>query len=132
MRLRVTTCSPRRMAMVGECVPFAPTARCPRGADELAASGERGVFAVGPLRRRLDRRTRLRLQRKGLGVDGGAAKVLPADTTLEAQKARVVVDFGEAVVEGGRTVGGEIIEIDLEQVGNDFRVARVGFATFAD
>ena len=89
-------------------------------------------IAVGPLPRTLDRRTRLGIQRKALDVDARTAQVLPADTTVQGEDARVVVDFGEAFLEDGHAVGGEIIEVDLKHAGDRYRIARVGFAVFAD
>ena len=44
----------------------------------------------------------------------------------------MVIDFGEAVIEEGHAVGGEILEMDLTSQGDDDKLERLGFAAFAD
>jgi hypothetical protein len=87
---------------------------------------------LGPYRHSTRRSLKMHLTQKGQAVDAGAAEVLPTDTSGRGDEARVVVDFGKALVENGHATGGEIIEIDLKQERGDYRVARVGFAAFAD
>ena len=72
------------------------------------------------------------LNRKALAVKPRAAKVVPDDTSTTGGRARVVIDFGKAVIEDGHAVGGEILEMDLRSQGDDYKVARLGFAVFAD
>lgn len=52
--------------------------------------------------------------------------------SITNDRARVVIDFGEAVLEDGHAVGGEILEMDLESQGDNYKVERLGFAAFAD
>jgi hypothetical protein len=99
-----------------------------RAACERRAKG----LLLGPYRHSTPRALKLRRTHKGLAVDAAAAEVLPADTSGTGDEARVVVDFGKALVENGHAVGGEIIEVDLKREHGDYRVARVGFAVFAD
>jgi hypothetical protein len=60
------------------------------------------------------------------------AKVVPDDTSRTGDRARVVIDFGEATLEDGHAIGGQILETHLTSQGDDYKVARLGFAVFAD
>lgn len=75
---------------------------------------------------------RLSALAKASMIDLGSARILPADTTGTGTRARVVIDFGKAVVESGQAVGGQVLEMDLRVERGDYRVTRVGVATFAD
>jgi hypothetical protein len=74
------------------------------------------------------------LERKALGVDPREARVLPDDTSTSdsGDQARVVIDFGEAVIEDGHAVGGQVLELDLKRRHDEYRVAHLGFAAHAD
>ena len=43
-----------------------------------------------------------------------------------------MIDFDKAILEDGHAVGGEILEMDLISQGDNYKVARLGFAAFAD
>jgi hypothetical protein len=89
-------------------------------------------LVLGPYRHVTPQTLRARLERKGAAVDAATAAVLPEDTEVTDGEARVVVDAGRALVEDGHAVGDEVIEIDLKRERERWRVARVGFASFAD
>jgi hypothetical protein len=72
------------------------------------------------------------LERKALAVQPRTAKVVPDDTSITEDRARVVIDFGKAFIEDGHAVGGEILELDLKSQGDEYKVARLGFAVFPD
>jgi hypothetical protein len=72
------------------------------------------------------------LERKALAVKARTAKVVSDDTSTTDDRARVVIDFGEAVLEDGHAVAGEILEMDLTSHGDSYKVERLGFAVFAD
>lgn len=96
---------------------------CERRAEGLAIDPP--PPSVGPGSRR-------GLKRKALAVKPRTAKVVPDDTSITDDRARVVIDFGEAILDDGHAVGGEILEMDLTSQGDDYQVARLGFAAFAD
>jgi hypothetical protein len=87
---------------------------------------------VGPYRRSTPPEVEVRQTRKGQAVDAAAAEVLRADTSGTGDEAGVWVDFGKARFENGHAAGGEILVIGLKQERGEDRVARVGFASFAD
>jgi hypothetical protein len=65
-------------------------------------------------------------------VDPKRTRILSADTSADGDRARVVADFGKAKVEDEHATGGTVIEFDLQGDGDEYKVARVGFAAFAD
>jgi hypothetical protein len=71
-------------------------------------------------------------RRKLSAADLTAAKVLPEDTSADGTRARVVVDYGEAVIDSGHAVSGKILEFDLRMEGGRYKVGRVGAAVFVD
>jgi len=72
------------------------------------------------------------LNRKALAINPRAVELVHDDTSSTPDQARVVIDFGEAMIEDGHAVGGEILEMDLTSQGDDYEVARLGFAAFVD
>ena len=101
------------------------------GGREACEHRAKGLL-LGPYRHSTPQTLKMRLTRRGQAVDAAAARILPADTSVTGDDARVVVDFGNAFIEDGRASGGDVIEIDLKLERGDYRVARVGFASFAD
>jgi hypothetical protein len=89
-------------------------------------------LAVDPPPPRVGPGLRHRLKKKALAVNPRAASVVPDDTSTTPDQARVVIDFGKAMIEDGHAVGGEILEMDLKSQGDDYKVARLGFAAFVD
>lgn len=89
-------------------------------------------LAIDPPPPRVGPGLRRGLTRKALAVKPRTAKVVPDDTSITGDRARVVIDFGKAVVEDGHAVGGEILEMDLKSHGDNYKVARLGFAVFPD
>jgi hypothetical protein len=89
-------------------------------------------LAIGPPLAGASRAARRRMEKKAAAVDPHQAKMLPADTSTSDKKARVVIHYGDAVVEDGHAVAGEILEMDLQMQGDEYRVARLGFAAFVD
>ena len=75
---------------------------------------------------------RRKWRRKAQSIDPRAIDVLTPDTTADDRSARVVLDYGDALIEAGSAVGGTILELDLRYTGDEHRVDRLGFATFAD
>lgn len=65
------------------------------------------------------------------GSDLAAAEVLPGDTSGRGSTARVVADYGEAVLDFGHAVAGKILEVDLRMEDGRYKVRRVGAAVFA-
>jgi hypothetical protein len=103
-----------------------------RWGGRIACEHRAKGLLLGPYRHVTPHRLKMRLARKGQAVGAAAARVLPVDTSGTDDDARVVVDYGRAYVKDGHAYGGEIIEIDLKYEAGDYRVARVGFAEFAD
>jgi hypothetical protein len=103
-----------------------------RWGGEAGCKREAKGIAIDPPRAGVSKVVRGRLQKKAATVRPGAAKVLPSDTSTTDETARVVIDYGEAMLEDGHAVGGEILEMELELQGEEYRVAGLGFAAFAD
>jgi len=61
-----------------------------------------------------------------------ASRVVTHDTTGSGAKARVVIDYGQAVIEAHTAVGGTIIEMDLRMRAGRYRIDYLGLAVFAD
>jgi hypothetical protein len=87
---------------------------------------------LGPYRHSASRRLKRNLTRRGVGVDAAAAKVLDANTSGTGDGAGVWVDYGKAILKNGRAVGGSILTFELKREHGEYRIARVGFAAFAD
>jgi hypothetical protein len=66
------------------------------------------------------------------GTELAAAEVLPGDTSGRGLTARVVADYGQAVLDSSHAVAGKILEVDLRMEGGRYKVSRVGAAVFVD
>lgn len=97
--------------------------------EYLAAAGDGDTERLCDLR---TRRTGCERAAEQLPVNPASARVVPEETTGMGRRARVVIDFGEAALDSGRVVGGEILEMDLRLENGEYRVARLGLASFAD
>jgi len=64
------------------------------------------------------------------GTDLAAAEVRPGDTSGRGITARVVADYGQAVLDSGHAVAGKIHEVDLRMEGGRYKISRVGAAVF--
>jgi hypothetical protein len=89
-------------------------------------------LTLGPLREGVSPGTVRAIDRKARALDPSKVRVVPADTAGERGEARVVLDFGEALIESGHAVGGEILEMELRRERRGYRVHTIGFAAFAD
>ena len=99
-----------------------------RAACERRAKG----LAIDPPPQRVGPGLRRALERKALTVKPRTVKVVPDDTSITDDRARVVIDFNKAVIEDGHAVGGEILEMDLTSQGDNYKVASLGFAAYTD
>jgi hypothetical protein len=109
------------------------TDRALRGwGGQTACERQAKGLAIDPPPARVSPGLRRGLTKKALTVNPGEARVVPNDTSFTADQARVVIDFGKAVLRDDHAVGGQILEMDLTRQGDDYEVARLGFAVFPD
>lgn len=99
-----------------------------RAACERQAEG----IALDPLRAGVSMGLRERLHDKAAAISPSKASVVEVETSTSGDDARAVIDYGEAILDDGRAVGGEILEMDLKLQGDGYRVVRLGFAAHAD
>ena len=99
-----------------------------KAACERQAEG----IAIDPLRAAVSMGLRERLREKAAAIRPSEASVVDVETSTAGEDARAVIDYGEAVLDDGRVVGGEILEMDLKLRGDGYKVVRLGFAAHAD
>jgi hypothetical protein len=103
-----------------------------RWGGQAACENRAKGLAIDPLPPRVSPGLRRGHEKKALTVNPHAANVVPDDTSSTGDRARVVIDFGKATLEDGHAIGGQILEMDLTSQGDNYKVARLGFAVFAD
>lgn len=90
-----------------------------RSTGQAACERHAKGLVVDPLPPRVRPGSRQTLKRKALAINPRAVELVHDDTSSTPDQARVVIDFGEAMIEDGHAAGGEILEMDLTSQGDD-------------